>query len=1293
MIDEQNYLKDVSAIIFYDVPYKFSSPTDEIKYEIRSRNSLLKTSSVTWKLNIDGTPSLDISAYSSDFLQLQYLINEAYLDLKAEDMGMEYERVSSIQMTLLPYPPHENNAMTILAGCFVSSFIVSCFVVTFPMIIKRLADEKVNGAREMFKMFGLNDWIYWGGNFIHHFSFLFVIGFVMICFMYFGGIFKHSNFLIIQIFMLVYVVQSVLLAFLVSILFNRPIVGIVVGVIIWNFSYLPGIVLSPIVAGTNDFGRLWSCLLSNSALSFGMQVILIQENQGQGSSFSNLYKPTMVLGELSLGSILGMMIASSFLTAFLIWYLDNVWPFQPGVPKPAWYLFTPDYWFKRIAGKNVNTEEVSYDPRYFEKREDNTPVAIRLKGVTKIYGQVKKKVAVDNVSLNIYRDEITCLLGQNGAGKTTTMSMITGMFPPTSGKIFINNMDLMKDTKEARRSMSLCPQHNPLYTELTVREHLFLYGAIKGYSYNLLPSEVEKVINEINLSGEEDKLSSLLSGGMKRKLCLGVALVGDTKIVVLDEPTSGLDTEVRRSIWDLLRNARRSRTILLSTHDMEEADALADRIVIMSEGQLSCAGTSMFLKSVFGAGYTLKIAKLEGFNEDTVSQAVRKYFPQAHIKSNVGSEISFSLESKDTQTDSSTLPSFFRELEEKKDIFFIESFGLSITTMEDVFLKVGEMSDELLGLQTQKDGNSPSASLVNGATSSSTDTLTLIPLSTDADAGEKLTAWALDFQIIKALFLKRFDFGKRYWPMLLFQILVPAFILFLSFQIINGIFQLSKQEKALDLDLVSIYGKDHQIIYQNNRKEDGSFGKFWKTILEKDGLTIREIEPNKNVSQELLEVDAKELPANKFIRKFLFGLSLDEAIFGSSNRYNLWINNEAYHAAPIALNQLYRTLEAELFDDVSFPETIHLSSQPLPSKYNNQPPGAIFTFILRVMWSFMLPLSIPFLAASYVLFPASERLSKAKLIQVMTGLSPLLLHVVNFLFDILQHLLAVCVLLVVITVFDSNRIYFHSPASSSSVFFLFMLMGVAVIPISYFFSFFTKKTSTAFSVLVIIFVVSGFLFSLLGNILRFLANGGFIGQSTTEAANWLFSISPIYTFSSAMGKIYEHGTQKHVCHQIPKEKLLKSCTDSFSDFYIQGCCPETCKNTALGDFCLIDNPIFWGDRGIGQEIVMTILITIIAWFALVISETSLFRGVFPITKTTFRPPPVIEEEDVLREKQRVNQIVVHGNYSTDALVVNDLVKQFKSFHAVKGVSFGVHHKECFGLLGVNGAGKTTTFGK
>merc|ERR1712136_665557 len=223
------------------------------------------------------------------------------------------------------------------------------------------------------------------------------------------------------------------------------------------------------------------------------------------------------------------------------------------------------------------------------------------------------KRAVNNLSINFYEGQITSFLGHGGAGKTTTMSMLTGLFTPSSGTATIYDHDITTDIDKIRSQLGFCPQHNVLFGDLTVMEHIELYSGLKAANANekVDTAANEKMLIDVGLPKKRDEKSRKLSGGMKRKLSVAIAFVGDSKCVILDEPTAGIDPYARRGIWDLLLKFKGNRTIVLSTHHMDEADLLGDRIAIISQGELICCGSSLFLRSCYGTGYYLTMQKDE----------------------------------------------------------------------------------------------------------------------------------------------------------------------------------------------------------------------------------------------------------------------------------------------------------------------------------------------------------------------------------------------------------------------------------------------------------------------------------------------------------------------------------------------------------------------------------------------------------------------------------------------------------------------------------------------------------
>lgn len=219
--------------------------------------------------------------------------------------------------------------------------------------------------------------------------------------------------------------------------------------------------------------------------------------------------------------------------------------------------------------------------------------------------------------------------------------MLTGLLPSSSGSATAFEIDMFNDAALVRQFLGVCPQHDVLFDFLTPLEHLRVFYDFKGGKPELKDKEINDLIRDVGLTTDKDKPAGALSGGNKRKLSVAIALCGGSKLVLLDEPTAGMDLGARRALWDMLKNYRRDKIIILTTHYMDEADVLGDRIGIMAQGQLMCLGTSLFLKNRFGAGYKLTMVKANKQPNLMIENYLKQHLGQIELLSEVSSEIVF----------------------------------------------------------------------------------------------------------------------------------------------------------------------------------------------------------------------------------------------------------------------------------------------------------------------------------------------------------------------------------------------------------------------------------------------------------------------------------------------------------------------------------------------------------------------------------------------------------------------------------------------------------------------------
>ncbi|GLC34108.1 hypothetical protein PLESTB_000838300 [Pleodorina starrii] len=318
---------------------------------------------------------------------------------------------------------------------------------------------------------------------------------------------------------------------------------------------------------------------------------------------------------------------------------------------------------------------------------------------------------------SIEQGQLFCLLGPNGAGKTTTINCLTGAIPPTGGEALVYEEPISNagGLDRIRAQMGVCPQFDILWNELNGAEHLSIYGHIKGLPRRKVASNVSELLEKVKLTYAAEQRAGSYSGGMKRRLSVAIALLGDPRIVYLDEPTTGMDPISRRYVWDIIQEAKTGRAIVLTTHSMEEADILGDRIAIMARGKLRCVGTSLRLKQRFGSGYTLSVsvtaatatgraAGAGGGGGGGPSEAgtpagverrvaaVKRFFQDRLGLAPVDESKAYMhfLIARDKEP---LLNAFLAELESQRGSLGITDVQLSLTSLEEVFLNIARKAE------------------------------------------------------------------------------------------------------------------------------------------------------------------------------------------------------------------------------------------------------------------------------------------------------------------------------------------------------------------------------------------------------------------------------------------------------------------------------------------------------------------------------------------------------------------------------------------------------------------------
>ena len=224
-------------------------------------------------------------------------------------------------------------------------------------------------------------------------------------------------------------------------------------------------------------------------------------------------------------------------------------------------------------------------------------LAIETRGLVKKY---KDLIAVKNLNLQVGKGELFSLLGVNGAGKTTTIKMLTGLAQPTAGDAFVNGYSIRRELNQVKRWIGVSPQETAVAPSLSVEENLELICGIYGFNRDRTQMRIKELADQFALDSVMKRKAGKLSGGWQRRVSIAMALISEPEVLFLDEPTLGLDVIARHELWDIIRSLKGRVTIILTTHYMEEAEALSDRIGIMKDGCLLAVGTGEELKQRTG---------------------------------------------------------------------------------------------------------------------------------------------------------------------------------------------------------------------------------------------------------------------------------------------------------------------------------------------------------------------------------------------------------------------------------------------------------------------------------------------------------------------------------------------------------------------------------------------------------------------------------------------------------------------------------------------------------------------
>uniref|UniRef100_A0A8B9UCV2 ATP binding cassette subfamily A member 13 n=1 Tax=Anas zonorhyncha TaxID=75864 RepID=A0A8B9UCV2_9AVES len=994
-----------------------------ISYTIRTsvlysmRTDLIKNP--VWKSHPQKLPA-DGFKYNHIFIPIQDMIERAIISVQT---GSDISE-PAIQVQAMPYPCHTSDLFLNNIGFFFPLMMMLTWMVSVAGMVRKLVYEREIHLEEYMKTMGVHPAIHFFAWFLENLIVLTISSSALAIILKASGIFAYSNGFLIFLFLLDFGVTVIMLSYFLGAFFSSANTAALCASLVYMISFLPYIVLLVLQNQLSFIKQIIMCLLSTTAFGQGVFFITFFEGQEIGIQWNNVYQPLAQGGYMTFGLTCWMMLFDSILYSIGGWYFSNIVPGKFGLRNYWYFPFTVSYW-KNLCGAErmrrhyLNSNMFFFNENFQEKGSngkgactEGATIGVVLLSLTKehVDGQ---KAAVKDLSLTFHRGQITALLGPNGL-----MVLSSPLAYDISGTIIINGKDIRTDLATIRTELGVCPQYDVLFNILTVREHLLLYGSVKAPDWTNKQLNQQVTLEDVDLLEHQDKHVGALSGGMKRRLSVAISFIGNSKTVILDEPTSGVDPCSRRSIWDVLLKYKAGCTLIFTTHHLDEAEVLSDRIAILQQGQLRCCGSPSYLRETYGQGHSLTLIKKPSVFEIQdpmhivrVTSLVQTHIPEAFLKENSGTELTYVIPKR---TDKTSFKGLFQALDQSLHHLHVTGYGVSDTTLEEVFAVF--MFNDIFLLEN----------LVFASNISLT-------------GASRVCGASLVLAQIVAILMKRFHHARRDWRGSLSNVLLPVVFVALAMALFSV--------KPLAIDYPSL--KLTPRLYKN-AESFFSFNTSVRYVKNKKGYILY------NLSGLLVE-EYLVRSSNKARSMFGFNPFL---IHNFHSLFQVWYNQKGFHSLPSYLNELNNLiLWLNLPPAVDWRQYgITLYSQPYGGALLHE--DKIMENVRQCGVALCIMLGFSILTASIGSAIVKDRVSGTKRLQHITGLGYKTYWFANFCWDMLFYMVPVTLCVGVVIAFQLSA--FTCRKNLAATVLLLVLFGYATLPWMYLVSRFFSSSDVAF---------------------------------------------------------------------------------------------------------------------------------------------------------------------------------------------------------------------------------------
>jgi len=1232
---------------------------DYLHYTLRFNSTTAPESSATDITNyVEGrfisetSGSTDADMYSLVFSPIQAAVDQAIIRIKTNDDSFTMKHnIGHLAKAPAMYDQSSNGGNL---GFYVSvMFLMPTIIITISLV-----KEKEDGIKNGLLMAGTHPTVFWLSWLALYTVICSFISLVVTIIFTVTHTFTNVNPIIMFFALLFFGLGCCNFAFILSTLFEKTkTAGSIVGILVTVFSY-GNMALSIISLPIRKVVSLLVCQLAIGSFIYEVDTM---ENNFEKLTFSNLFNSNAGFFFLAL-------ILNNILYFVLAVFFDNLlsnegnkylFGFNRNIkisPEDARITYEKDIQ-EDFNAKNGDRCVVEVDHVYkmFSKKKNNDDDN-EMERSQKKNKDVTKFLAVNDVSFKVYENEIFAILGHNGAGKTTLINIMVGLLKSSQGDVFFDGLSIAKDTNTIRKNFGVCAQTNTIFDELTVEDHIKFYAQLKNITV-----DVDEVLTDIDLIQQKNLKAKKLSGGQKRKLCIGMATIGNPKYIFLDEPTTGLDPLSRRKIWDLLLKKKEGRVIFLTTHYMDEADILADRKVILTKGRVRCLGTSLFLKNHFNMNYNLDV---ETKDKQRVHELIQKHltdftYVEDPDKNNSTDCHTWRLPLNSTNK----FPPLLNELEYQMDEEngFVKKYALNMPTLEELFIRLEDNTIDEDGHDNNNNNGNEDQHVINLNDTNLPELKTV----------EKPNRLNLIFYLIRSrlkIFMKDKSFA-------FFSIIFPAIITGAMFFLAQRIFNSdAKDTKSREISISNIYGNTYL-----NYDPQSQLGFTQEDLLSGSGL-----DQSKMTSYKL-----KSIPLPNAGETYY--LSSVSGKVNGQNTYDLQIhyNDTMTHSLPATINSVSNAILASK----NIEDRIVMSSHTFSRK--NESLAIAGLTLAGLMIGFYISNNITRFGPLVVRERVNQLLQQLQL----NGVSRLNYWISCFLTDIILFFIT-CILIFIIGI-----IVRYEPLLDIKILIwvivLLIIWSVPAMLFQYNMNFIFHKEETAFSMMSLFNiypVIFGYLIFILinqsNNVVESIFNNKGIISPTANIYNMLLTaIFPSYGYLAMLNSLFTMKMyEKIINYEVTISNIFK---------FGNGILPLILVLIALA--IIYSFLLLFLDRKINQTNKSDIhehppaVLQNYENYLLEKADDDVYQE-FEYVKAHPSDLPLsvlhLSKEykvTLPTDKEKKNEIMARDpdNFTFGEIHKSSITGNYVKT-AVIDVSFGVRNHECFGLLGPNGAGKSTT---